>query len=227
LPLQLSKEQVLWGQPLSLRSNFAVNHLRSAIRAAREAKAVEEANAEAEHGPWFDDMIQFVPVAIVMAGAALEAGANELIQDILDGSTDLRPTKGCKQLLMDLKEERSGNALDRYRRVALLFDKEPKTGHSSWQDAQHLVGFRNYLLHFKPEWDDGTPKVERGLVKALRPKIEISPGFRTNFRFPYGFMTYSCAKWSVESVLAFSRDFSSVLGVKDTFVLQGIDVTLN
>jgi len=195
-----------------LRSNFAINHLRSAVRAAREAKVVEEANAGSDHGPWFDDMIQFVPAAIVMAGAALEASANELIQDILDGSTNLRPTNGCKQLLLDLKEELSLNALDRFRRVALLFDKDPQIGNLTWQDARHLVSFRNYFLHFKPEWDDGTPKVERGLVKALKPRIAISIGFRTNFRFPYGFMTYGCAKWSVQTVLAFSAQFASLLG---------------
>jgi hypothetical protein len=66
---------------LRVRSNFAVHHLRAAALAARNSYNVEQANLTAEHGPWFDEMMLFVPVSVVMAGAALEASANELIQD--------------------------------------------------------------------------------------------------------------------------------------------------
>src|ERR1700730_10266903 len=96
---------------LSLRSNFAINHLRAASEAARDAYKVEQANAKAEFGPWFDEMMRLVPVSVVMAAAALEANANELIQDIVDGSVHSR-----KELLKDLKDDHSGNAWDRYRR---------------------------------------------------------------------------------------------------------------
>lgn len=208
-----------------LRSNFAVNHLRSAVRAAQSANDVEHANAEAEFGAWFDELMQLVPVSTLMAGAALEASANELIQDILDGSAGLLPTKGCSQLLNDLKNERSGQLLNKYRRLALLFDKEPQMGHSAWQNAGYLVDFRNYFLHFKPEWDDEKP--ERNLIKALKPKIGVNRAFATNFQFPYGFITYSCAKWSVQTVLAFSAEFASLLAVKDAFAVPWVDFTLN
>src|SRR6516164_1124825 len=87
-----------------------------------------------------------------MAGAALEAGANELIQDILDGSI-LSASKSRKLLLQDLKEDRSGNACEKYRRLALLFDNEPDVGNIYWNDAKLLVSFRNSFLHFKPAWD--------------------------------------------------------------------------
>jgi hypothetical protein len=95
---------------VSIRSNFAINHLRAAARAARDAYGVEQANANADFGPWFDDMMLLVPVSVVMAGAALEASANEIIQDILDGFTNLSLTGGRKLLLKDLKKDRSGNA---------------------------------------------------------------------------------------------------------------------
>jgi hypothetical protein len=71
----------------SLRTNFAIHHLRAAARAAWSAHEVQQANATAEFGPWFDEMILRVPVSIAMAGPALEAGANEIIQNFLDGST--------------------------------------------------------------------------------------------------------------------------------------------
>jgi hypothetical protein len=53
---------------LGLRSSFAVQHLRAAAQAARKAYEIEQANLTAEHGPWFDEMMLFVPVSVVMAG---------------------------------------------------------------------------------------------------------------------------------------------------------------
>ncbi len=63
-----------------LKTGFAMTHLRAAARAARDAYGIEQANATAEFGPWFDEMMMLVPVSVVMAAAALEANANELIQ---------------------------------------------------------------------------------------------------------------------------------------------------
>jgi hypothetical protein len=99
---------------VNIRSNFAVSHLLAAHRSARNAREVEQVNASADHGPWFDDLMRLVPVSVVMAGAALEASANELIQDIIDGSI-LSVSKPRKLLLEDLKEDRSGNAIEKYR----------------------------------------------------------------------------------------------------------------
>jgi hypothetical protein len=93
---------------LSLRSNFAFNHLLIATNAAREAHAIERQNAGAPFGPWFDRMMQLVPVSIVMAGAALDASVHELIQDILDGLTSIVPNESRTKLLADLLAERSG-----------------------------------------------------------------------------------------------------------------------
>src|ERR1035437_1463641 len=138
---------------LNLRSNFAANHLRAAVIAARDAYKIEQENLSSEFGPWFDGMMVAVPVSVIMAGAALEASANELLQDILDGSSGLSLTNGCRLLLKDLKEDRAGNAIDKYRRIALLFDKEPDAGTASWNDARLLTTFRNHFMHFKPSWD--------------------------------------------------------------------------
>jgi hypothetical protein len=113
---------------LSTRINFAIIDLQAAVRAARNAHGVEEASANAEFGPWFDEMMLWVPVSIVMAGAALEACANELIQDILDGSTRLLLTGDCRSRLEKLKATRLGNATDKYQQLALLFDKRPNSG---------------------------------------------------------------------------------------------------
>jgi len=209
---------------LNIRSNFAVSHLLSARRAACEACEIEQANVSADHGPWFDDMMRLVPVSVVMAGAALEASANELIQDIIDGSI-LSASKARKLLLQDLKEGRLGNAIEKYRQLALLFDKEPDTGNTYWNDARLLAKFRNSFMHFKPAWDyedihDGA------LVGDLKVRIPIYRAYEDNFQFPYGFLTYGCAKWSVQSVLVFSAHFCALLGVKDRFSAAHLNFAL-
>jgi hypothetical protein len=101
-------------------------------------------------------MLRLVPVSIVMAGAALEANANEIVQDILDATgkaAGLEITKGQRQLLRDWKEDRSGNSLANYRGLAHLLDKDPQTGDAVWEPARHLVEFRNLFMHFKPAWN--------------------------------------------------------------------------
>jgi hypothetical protein len=170
-------------------------------------------------------MLQWVPVSVVMAGAALEAGANELIQNILDGSTGLLLTESRKLLLEELKNERSGNAIGRYRQAALLFEKVPDKGRSSWQDADLLVKFRNSFMHFKPSWDKDNIHND-GLVRALRQKIPMVASYKGTFLFPISLMTYGCTKWAVQTVLTFSSEIEILMGVKGPFASPGLDFML-
>lgn len=202
---------------LSLRSNFAINHLRVAIQEAQSAHAVEQSNDARQFGPWFDQMMMHVPVTVVMSGAALEANCNEIVQDVLDGSASIHLAEGHKALLKDLKRDHSGNALDRYRKLALLLDKAPSPGGQAWRDALDLVRFRNAFMHFKPTWDSETDVHNGGWLGDLKKRVPISPGYQSSFMFPYGFMTYGCAKWAVESARAFSAEFASLIGVNDRF----------
>lgn len=167
--------------------------------------------------------MRLVPISVVMAGAALEANANEIIQDFLDQPTGLSISR--KMLLKDLKEELLGNTISKHRRLALLFDKEPDTGKVAWEDGQLLVKFRNSFMHFKPAWDH--EDIHSGtLVERLKSKAPVVSSWQGKFLFPYCFMTYGCARWSVQSVLAFSSEFSALLGVTDKFVAPGFDFTL-
>lgn len=215
--LTTESPDVIMSAKLSLRSNFATNHLRVATQAAQSAYSIEHASDTSQHGTWFDGMMMHVPVAITMAAAALEANCNEIIQDILDGSTPLGLAQGHMTLLRDLKHDRSGNTTDHYRHIALLLDQTPDTGSLAWQDAALLVRFRNALMHFKPAWDSETDIHDGKWVRTLKAKVPISPGYQSNFMFPYGFMTYGCAKWAVQSSKAFAAQFSSLIGVPDRF----------
>jgi hypothetical protein len=189
------------------------------------AHAVENPNTCAEMGPWFDEMLRLVPVSIVMAGAALEANVNEILQNIIDEHQQFSVTKSRLILLNELKEERSGNAPLKYRRLALLLDKEPVEGVEAWENAKLLVKLRNDFMHFRPSWDDDD--IHNGkLVDAMKKKVRIAEAYKQNFLFPYGLITYDCAKWAVQTVLALSADFSNLTGVPDRFKLPGLDFTL-
>lgn len=213
----MSELKVTQVAKLRLRSNFALNHLRVAIRHAQSAHAVEQNTDTSQFGSWFDDMMMHVPVAIVMAAAALEANSNEIIQDVLDGFRYKDLTEANRALLNDLRIDRSGNAIGKYRKLGLLLDKMPATDGASWQNADLLFRFRNSFMHFKPAWDNETDIHDGALVRGLRSRVPITPAYQSNFMFPFGFMTYGCAKWAVESVLTFSAEFSALIVVPDTF----------
>jgi hypothetical protein len=65
---------------MQVRANLAATHLQSAGVAARKAHEIEQNNSTKQFGDWYSEMMQLVPVSIVMAGAALEAGANERLR---------------------------------------------------------------------------------------------------------------------------------------------------
>jgi hypothetical protein len=105
--------QVTSNAKLSLRSGFAGNHIRAAIRDAREAYDLEQNNDTTQLAAWFDDILAHVPAAIVMAAAAFEANANEIVQDYLDQPSQLAAAQVC--LFKDLLDDRSGNAIQTKR----------------------------------------------------------------------------------------------------------------
>jgi hypothetical protein len=202
---------------LSLRSNFAANHLRVAIRDAHNAYAVEQANDTTKFGPWFDDMMMYVPVAVIMSAAALEANCSEIIQDRIDELTNVQPTTVLLKGLKDLGVDRSGYAMGKYQRLANLLNKTPTVSGPTWHNAALLFRFRNSFMHFKPAWDNETDVHDSKLVKELKSLVEVTPPYQSNFMFPYGFLTYGCAKWAVECATAFSAEFCALIGVSDRF----------
>jgi hypothetical protein len=195
-------------------TSHSVNHMRVAIRAAQSAREIEQANDTKVLGSWFDDMMMHVPVSVIMSAAALEATCNEIIQDILDGR--MHVTSDVKDSLRDLKGDRSGYTLGRYSKLAaFLGNKVPPD--QARDGADTLIKFRNAFIHFKPAWDKEADVHDGTLVQRLKAaQVPISPPYqRGGFMFPYGFMTYGCAKWCVESARRFSAEFANLIGVAD------------
>jgi hypothetical protein len=212
---------------LQIKTGFAANHLLVATDSARKAHVIEQDNVDKPMGDWFDGMLRAVPVSVVMAGAALEASANELLTDILDGSARLTLTGSRKRMLEELKGERSGNSTSKYEKLALIMEKEPDLGTEPWYNAKLLVAFRNEFMHFRPTIYVDNVDDERDIVKKLSARLSTSKAYRSQkIQFPYSFMTYECAKWAVQTVLMFCREFAPLLGVQDKLALPGWDFRL-
>jgi hypothetical protein len=200
---------------MSLRADLAASHLRAAVRAARNAQELELTNDTTKIGPWFEEIMCLVPVSVVMAGAALEANVNEQIQDILDKPAGTL-SDARRLLLTNIKDDRTGNSLDKYLELALLFDKVADKGCSPWEQSKTLVEFRNFFMHFKPAWQHGDEPPQTKLARALSTKLPLAGPYRqTMFTFPHALMTYECAKWSVRTALDFSKYFSGLLNIAD------------
>ena len=104
-------------------------------------------------------------------------------------------------------------------------EKEPDTGTSAWENVQLLIRFRNEFMHFRPSWDDDD--IHGGkFVERLKTKLPTVDAYRSNFRFPYGFMNYACAKWAVQTVLNFSAEFGTLLAIDDKFADSSRDFAL-
>ena len=105
-------------------------------------------------------------------------------------------------------------------------DKVPDLGTEVWNDVRLLIKFRNEFMHFRPAWDEDS--IHGGdFVTELRKKIPVvAAQYQHKFMFPYGFMTYGCAKWAVRTVLTFSSDYAALLDVKDRFALPGTNFDL-
>jgi hypothetical protein len=202
---------------LSVRADFARHHLRAAAQAARVTYDIEIAGNAKTLGPGFDEIMASVPAAVLMAAAALEANSNELIQDIIDASNKTGAMGKAKQLLLsELKNAETGNAVDRYRTIALLQDKVPDKGQAAWGEAKLLIKFRNFFMHFKPSWASADETPDK-LAKTFEKKFSIAEPYKGNasYMFPHACLTYECAKWSIDTVLQFSRHISKVLDVVD------------
>ncbi len=208
-----------------LRTGFSIKHLQVALKCAREAYRIQSEHLGAPFGPWFDGVLEVVPVAIVMSAAALEANANEIIDDILEGLEKVTISDSQKELLNQLNDDKTGNFRAKFRTIALILGKVPNLGISTWEDAKLLITFRNHFMHFRPAWGDDDIH-SKGFVEQMKMKVGVVDAYKNYFIFPYGLMTCECAKWAVSTALGLSTEFSKQAGVVDRFALPHLNTNL-
>jgi DNA-binding transcriptional regulator YdaS (Cro superfamily) len=208
-----------------LKTGFAVNHLQAAVKAARDAHRIQSEHVGAAFGSWFDGILQTVPVAIMMAAAALEANASESIEDILDGTANIPVTDSQKGLLSDVRRDKAESFAEKYRRLALILGKAPDPSKVIWEDVGLLTSFRNQITHFDLAWDDDQIR-DGKFSHRIRTKVPVADAYEGRFAFPYGLMTYESAKWAIETAKGFSTEFSNLTGIIDRFGSPHLDTKL-
>jgi DNA-binding transcriptional regulator YdaS (Cro superfamily) len=208
-----------------LKTGFAVNHLQAAVKAARDAHRIQSEHVGAAFGSWFDGMLQTVPVAIMMAAAALEANASESIEDILDGRANIPVTDSQKGLLGDVRRDKSESLAEKYRRLALILGKAPDRSKVIWEDIDLLTSLRDQITHCDSTWDYVQNRYGKFSHRILT-KVPVADAYEGRFAVPYGLMTYESSKWAVETAKGFSTEFSKLTGIIDRFDSPYLDTKL-
>ena len=199
------------------RPNFAVQHMIAAARFARLCYKVEDDNAGAPFGPFYDEIINYVTATILSTVASLEANINEIFADVRDHIIvfdDL--DMNLLTELWDLIEEKP--ILEKYQ-FALVFKKKDRMnkGDQQYQYIDTLIKVRNALVHFKPEWL-GEQQEHEKIGKLLRGKFTLSPFLTENDPiFPMRCMTHGFAEWAVLSSLEFAQWFTQRADLPNRF----------
>lgn len=199
---------------LMITFNFASQHMASAITFAKQAGKIESDNIAERQKTFFTEIRTYVSSAVILSVCALEANINEHFMSNDGILKDYKPD----DRLSIFEAIDTPNVKAKYQRRLILnkkqplqFDKEP------FQSFQYLIKFRNALVHYKPETSKEL-KASRQLEKNLRYKFTTNPYFNQSDPFlGYQSMSYSCAKWAVNTALNFSRAYSEILGITDKF----------
>ena len=199
---------------LMITFNFASQHMGTAIKFAKQAEKIENENHTEEKSNFFDEMRTYVSSTIIMSVCALEANINEHFLSNDGILKDYKPDDRGKILeIIDSYKisEKYQMGLILNKKPLLIFDKEP------FESFQYLIKFRNSLVHYKPETDKDF-KVSKQLEKNLKCKFDTNPHAKPNNSFlGYHAMSYSCAKWAVNTALLFCKAYSEMLGIYDKF----------
>lgn len=198
---------------LRVIANFATQHLRAAALFRDQVAQIETENVGQTFGAFFEDVQSYGSACIMSSTAALEALINELF--IAHGSK-LRALLGDFDTKFWGQDPRGRDGIERksvlkkYQRALSMLGVPTLDERSSpFRDAWGLVGLRNALVHYKPTWD---PDRQRpvDLAEVLAGRFALSPYSDSGADFvTIQCMSAGCARWAVETVVVFVREFES------------------
>ena len=207
-------------------SNFALTHFCAAKHFSAKTREIETANAGQPFGNFWQEISIYCASCVITAAACLEALINELfiapgkLQHVAnDFDTFFWGGEQIERRCLLLKEKKrirgleAKPALEKYREAVRLLGKRPlsKTD-GQYEAAQALIGFRNYLIHFKPLWDED--RRDDDLEERLRGRFDLSPFVVESPSFlEKKCMSAGCSAWAVQTVVDFVAYFGDRTGI--------------
>jgi hypothetical protein len=193
---------------LTVVSNFAWQHLKSATLFRDEVLRLERAQAEGLTGSRWEEIRSYASSCIMASVASLEALINELF---------IAPNCPLRPMLANFEADFWGqkgierkSVLSKFQHaLSMLGAEQFDTSTVPYRDAWALVELRNVLVHYKPTWDsDRKQKVK--MTEFLEGKFEHSRYASAGDDFVTGkCMSSGCAAWAVSAIFAFLREFSA------------------
>ena len=202
------------------RANLSFQHMQEAIHLMELSKDCEAANSGKTFadGDFFNHHRAYVVGAIMTSVASVEARINEFYLDATDNLLGSILDAGQQALLAELwkpLDEKRVRILEKYQ-IATAAIKRSKfdTSKGPYQDVALLIGLRNMLVHFKPEWDNEQRK-HRKIENDLQGRFELNPFWPKDdsIFFPFKCLSHGCASWAVRSSMKFILEFFVLIGV--------------
>ncbi len=201
-----------------MRVYFSSYHLWAAKHFMQLAANIEQAHTG---GPVFDiEHRAYVTNSIFSSVAFIEAGINELFQDVLDGHMSYissLPSAMVSSMATSLADEhRRPSALEKYQKSLIFAGKLPfKKGGLPYQDVYLLTLIRNSLTHYVPKTLGGSA------IHELEDQLRDKGKFPTNLLmegsgnpfFPDHCLGHGCAEWGVNASKSFADQFFTEIGV--------------
>lgn len=189
-------------------SNFALTHFAAAKCFASKVREIENAHVGQSLGNFGQEISIYCVSCIIVAVASLEALINELF--IAPGPLRESEPNFDKYFWGGEGERGLGreSILAKYKEAMSILHKPALSKDEDfYKNTEALIWFRNYLIHFKPLWDD--ERRNDRLEDQLDGKFDLSPFFSDDGA---GFlatkcMSAGCAEWAVRTVAEFVQEF--------------------
>lgn len=208
----LAQAQCIAKAEATVISNFAWQHMHSAILFYRQVQELERRFEGQPLGAFWEDIRSYSSGCFLVSAAALEALVNEFY--LAHNSPLRKKIENFENEFWGKNKLESKPALIKYQRALKILElAEMDINDKKFVNAEAVIGLRNSLIHFKPNWD-GLREREADLVDRLMSKYELSK-FATGDFVTINSMSASACEWAIRSVFDFIREFCSRTHIDD------------
>lgn len=195
-------------------ANFALQHLKAAITFRDRVIVIERERCGQEFGAFFEEIRSYGSACVTSAASSLEALINELFLNQSGRLCGKKPS--FKVTFWGNKGIERMSTLKKYQHALSLVEATPLDESSEvFLDATALIGIRNYLVHFRPSWDEPRER-EAKLIRFMQSRYQLSPfpDAGSDF-FTMRSMSAGCATWAVGTAFRFMRAFAKSANIDD------------